>query len=91
MTASGSPTPAAIRPVFAAYPLPPHPLYPRSAILERVCLMRWLLIVLLVSLAGMLYAAAGVAHYIRQQRNRDRGRPSTALEPVEQPDADGKP
>ncbi len=27
--------------------------------------MRWLLIVLLVSLAGMLYAAAGVAHHIR--------------------------
>jgi hypothetical protein len=32
--------------------------------------MRWLLIVLLVSLAALLFAAAGLAHHIWQQRTR---------------------
>jgi uncharacterized membrane protein len=39
--------------------------------------MRWLLIALLVSLAAMLIAAAGMAHYIRAQRTRSRTRPSS--------------
>lgn len=32
--------------------------------------MSWLLIVLLVSLAALLIAAAGVAHHISKQRTR---------------------
>jgi uncharacterized iron-regulated membrane protein len=38
--------------------------------------MRWLLLVLLVSLAALLIAAAGVAHYIWAQRRRSRHKPS---------------
>jgi uncharacterized iron-regulated membrane protein len=38
--------------------------------------MRWLLLVLLVSLAALLIAVAGVAHYIWAQRRRSRLRPS---------------
>ncbi|MGO9318771.1 MAG: hypothetical protein ACLPXT_04980 [Terracidiphilus sp.] len=34
--------------------------------------MRWLLLVLLVSLAALLIAAAGVAHHIWAQRRRSR-------------------
>ncbi|HME57366.1 MAG TPA: hypothetical protein VKF63_03445 [Terracidiphilus sp.] len=38
--------------------------------------MRWLLMVLLVSLAALLIAAAGVAHYIWSRRKRSRSKPS---------------
>jgi hypothetical protein len=38
--------------------------------------MRWLLFVLLVSLAGLLIAAAGGAIHIWAQRKRSRLRPS---------------
>jgi hypothetical protein len=38
--------------------------------------MRWLLMVLLVSLAALLIAAAGVAHHIWTQRARSRAMPS---------------
>jgi hypothetical protein len=48
--------------------------------------MRWLLIVLLVSLAAMLAASAGVAHHIRKQRTRYGGELSAAPDPVEEPD-----
>jgi hypothetical protein len=48
--------------------------------------MRWLLIVLLVSLAALLFAAAGVARHIRQQRTRQRGESSAAIEPAEESD-----
>jgi hypothetical protein len=40
--------------------------------------MLWLLIALLVSLAAMLIAAAGMAHSIRAQRRRNRSRLSGA-------------
>jgi len=40
-------------------------------------LMRWLLIALLVSLAALLIAAAGMAIHILVQRARLRSRPST--------------
>ena len=46
--------------------------------------MRWLLIVLLVSLAALLFAAAGVVHHIWQQRTRQRGESPTAVEPAEE-------
>jgi uncharacterized membrane protein len=48
--------------------------------------MRWLLIVLLVSLAAMLAASAGVAHHIRKQRTRYGSESSAAPEPVEEAD-----
>ncbi|MGD0345425.1 MAG: hypothetical protein ABSA85_01645 [Terracidiphilus sp.] len=48
--------------------------------------MRWLLIVLLVSLAALLFAAAGVAHHIWKQRTRQRGESSAAIEPAEESD-----
>jgi hypothetical protein len=38
--------------------------------------MRWLLLVLLVSLATLLIAAAGLAHYVWAQRRRSRLRPT---------------
>jgi hypothetical protein len=38
--------------------------------------MRWLLLVLLVSLAALLIAAAGVAHHVWAQRRRSRLRTS---------------
>ncbi|HEY1208315.1 MAG TPA: hypothetical protein VGE85_02995 [Terracidiphilus sp.] len=38
--------------------------------------MRWLLMVLLVSLAALLIAAAGVTHYIWSRRRRNRSKPS---------------
>jgi hypothetical protein len=37
--------------------------------------MRWLMLALLVSLGALLFAAAGVAHHIRLQRNRLRSKP----------------
>ena len=44
--------------------------------------MRWLLIALLVSLAGLLFAAAGVAHHIWKQRTRRGSKPSAAIKPA---------
>jgi len=52
--------------------------------------MRWLLIVLLVSLAALLIAAAGVARHIWQQRSRPRGELSTAFETAEESDRERK-
>jgi hypothetical protein len=48
-----------------------------SGILMQVFLMRWLLMVLLVSLVGLLVAALGVARHIALQRARSRSKPST--------------
>jgi uncharacterized iron-regulated membrane protein len=42
--------------------------------------MRWLVIAFLVSLAVLLIAAAGVAHYIWAQRRRSRSRPSAGAD-----------
>jgi hypothetical protein len=47
-----------------------------SGILRLVFLMRWLLMVLLVSLVGLLIAALGVARHIVMQRARSRSKPS---------------
>ena len=47
-----------------------------SGILMQVFLMRWLLMVLLVSLLGLLVAALGVARHIVMQRARSRSKPS---------------
>jgi hypothetical protein len=52
--------------------------------------MRWLLIVLLVSLAALLFAAAGVAHHIWRQRTQRRSDPSAAIEPAEESDLEVK-
>jgi uncharacterized membrane protein len=65
---------------------PAAPARTHSGILETVCLMRWLLIVLLVSLAAMLAVSAGVAHHIRRQRTRYGSESSAAPEPVEEAD-----
>jgi len=48
--------------------------------------MRWLLIVLLVSLAALLVASAGLAHHIWRQRARLRSESSAALGPAEESD-----
>jgi uncharacterized iron-regulated membrane protein len=47
--------------------------------------MRWLLLVLLVSLAAMLIAAAGGALHIWAQRRRSRFRPSAGTGAVPDP------
>ena len=47
-----------------------------SGILRLVFPMRWLLMVLLVSLLGLLVAALGVARHIALQRARSRSKPS---------------
>jgi hypothetical protein len=47
-----------------------------SGILRLVFLMRWLLMVLLVSLLGLLVAALGMARYIALQRARSRSKSS---------------
>ena len=47
--------------------------------------MRWLLIVLLVSLAGLLIAAAGVTIHICLQRARLRSRATTGGGPATSP------
>jgi uncharacterized membrane protein len=52
--------------------------------------MRWLLIVLLVSLATLLFAAAGLALHIRRQRTRQRSELSAAIEPAEESDLEVK-
>jgi hypothetical protein len=51
--------------------------------------MRWLFIVLLVSLAALLFAAAGVALHVRRQRTRQRNEPA-AFEPAEESDLEVK-
>jgi hypothetical protein len=48
--------------------------------------MRWLMIGLLVSLAALLTAAAGMARHIWLQRAKLRSRPSAALEHAEETD-----
>ncbi|MGD1108195.1 MAG: hypothetical protein ABR865_14215 [Terracidiphilus sp.] len=53
--------------------------------------MRWLLIVLLVSLGALLVAAAGAARHIWQQRAKPGSEHSAALEPAEEPDLKVKP
>jgi uncharacterized iron-regulated membrane protein len=53
--------------------------------------MRWLLIVLLVSLGALLVAAAGAARHIWLQRTRLGSERSAALEPAEEPDLKVKP
>ncbi|MGD0479618.1 MAG: hypothetical protein ABSA42_05570 [Terracidiphilus sp.] len=53
--------------------------------------MRWLLIVLLVSLAALLFAAAGLALHIRQQRTRQGSESSAAIESAEESDLEVKP
>jgi len=56
--------------------------------------MRWLLLVLLVSFAAMLIAAAGGAIHILAQRARSRSKPSpgakAASGPVEETDSETK-
>jgi hypothetical protein len=52
--------------------------------------MRWLLIVLLVSLAALLFAAAGLAHHIWRQRTRRGSGLSAAIEPAEESDQEVK-
>jgi hypothetical protein len=52
--------------------------------------MRWLFIVLLVSLAALLSAAAGVALHVWRQRSRQRSEPAAAFEPAEEPDLEVK-
>ena len=54
--------------------------------------MRWLLIVLLVSLGALLLAAAGLARHIWLQRTKPRDElPVAALEPAEEPDLEVEP
>jgi len=53
--------------------------------------MRWLLIVLLVSLGALLFAAAGLARHIWLQRARPRRGYSLTVEPAEEPDLEMKP
>ena len=48
--------------------------------------MRWLMVVLLVSLGALLSAAAGVARYIWLQRAKLRSEPPVAIEAVEESD-----
>lgn len=52
--------------------------------------MRWLLIVLLVSLAGLLFAAAGVAYHVWKQHRQRGGHSSPAPEPAEETDLEVK-
>ena len=53
--------------------------------------MRWLLIVLLVSLAGLLIAAAGVAYHIWKQRFGRGSEAPVAVDPVEEPNLEVEP
>jgi hypothetical protein len=48
--------------------------------------MRWLMIALLVSLGGLLIAAAGMARHIWLQRAKLKGRSSEAFESAEESD-----
>ena len=48
--------------------------------------MRWLMVVLLVSLVALLFAAAGLARYIWLQRTKLRSGPPAPVEVVEKSD-----
>ena len=48
--------------------------------------MRWLMIVFLVSLGALLFAAAGLARHIWLQRAKPGEEPSGALESAEESD-----
>lgn len=50
--------------------------------------MRWLMIALLVSLGGLLLAAAGVARHILQQRAKLRSRPTLGNDNLEETDVE---
>jgi hypothetical protein len=50
--------------------------------------MRWLLIVLLVSLAALLFAAAGVARHILVRRARIRSKPDVGASRDSEPAAE---
>jgi hypothetical protein len=52
--------------------------------------MRWLLIAFLVSLLALLFATAGVAYHISRQRTRKGSESSSALEPIDESDAEAK-
>ncbi len=52
--------------------------------------MRWLLIVLLVSLAALLSAVAGVAHHVWKQRAGHDSESSAALESAEESDLEAR-
>lgn len=52
--------------------------------------MRWLLIVLLVSLVALLVASAGLALHIWRQRTRQAGESSAAPEPASESDLKAK-
>jgi flagellar basal body-associated protein FliL len=52
--------------------------------------MRWLLIVLLISLVALLFAAAGVAFHIWKQRTRKGSESSAAIPPAEETDREEK-
>jgi uncharacterized membrane protein len=53
--------------------------------------MRWLLIVLLVSLGALLIAAAGVARHIWLQRSKTKDEGPLAFEPAGESDQEVKP
>jgi len=54
-------------------------------------IMRWLLIVFLVSLGALLIAAAGAARHVWRHRAKPGNRPSAAVEEAEEPDLELKP
>jgi hypothetical protein len=54
-------------------------------------LMRWLLIVFLVSLGALLLAAAGAARHVWVHRAKHRKELSAKLERAEEPDLEMKP
>jgi hypothetical protein len=52
--------------------------------------MRWLLIVLIVSLGALLFAAFGVARHIGLHRARLKGKPPATVDPAEESDLELK-
>ena len=52
--------------------------------------MRWLLIVFLVSLGALLFAAAGVFRHIWLQRGKPKDEPATPLQATEEADLEVK-
>ena len=52
--------------------------------------MRWLMVVLLVSLGALLFAAAGVARHIWLQRGNPQSEPPVAIEPAEESDLESE-
>ena len=53
--------------------------------------MRWLLIVLLVSLGALLFAAAGLARHIWLHRTKPRGNTASTMESGVESDLEMKP